>query len=415
MPGLEVRLADPGGMEPVVRGRVFCPGVMVVGRKPTANVVLPSGDEQASRMHFHIELDPSYCRLIDHSEQGTFVNGLLVRIQCDLRHGDLVRASKSVFLVQVLRGGEPAELALSPTILWEPADQPTRAREEEPLPPAPPPTPVELPGYRLLRLLGAGGMGRVWLAEDRGGELVACKVIRPELALHAESCARFRRETNHLRDLTHRHIVGFRDAGESGGLLYLVMEYVDGSSLAELLRQGGPFDIGRAVRLVCQVLEALKEAHNNGVVHRDVKPSNVLVQAGPAGEECRLADFGLAKAYQSASVGTTVTLPGAVGGTLAFAAPEMVTDFRRAGPLADQYGAAATLYCLLAGCPPHDDTRMMELLDSIRKRDAVPLGRHRPDLPEALTVAIHRALDRDPRRRFPTVKALRDALLPYAD
>jgi serine/threonine-protein kinase len=240
-------------------------------------------------------------------------------------------------------------------------------------------------------------------------------LIRPDLALHAQTCARFRREMNHLRELTHRHIVGFREAGESHGLLYLVMEYVDGSSLAELLRQEGPIAVGRAVRLMCQVLDALKEAHNNGVVHRDVKPSNVLVSSGPAGEECRLADFGLAKAYQSADMGAAVTLPGAMGGTFAFAAPEMVTDFRRAGPLADQYGAAATLYCLLAGRPPHVNETMAELLDSIRTQDAAPLGRHRPGLPDALTAAIHRGLDRESRRRFPTVQALCDILLPYAD
>jgi serine/threonine-protein kinase len=87
-----------------------------------------------------------------------------------------------------------------------------------------------------------------------------------------------------------------------------------------LLRNEGPFAVGRAVRLTCQVLEALKEAHNNGVVHRDVKPGNVLVHAGPGGEEVRLADFGMAKAYQNADVGKALTLPGVIGGTLAFAA-----------------------------------------------------------------------------------------------
>src|SRR5208283_21778 len=106
---------------------------------------------------------------------------------------------------------------------------------------------------------------------------------------------RMRRETNHLRDLRHRPIVGFHEAGEFQGLLYLVMEYVRACNLAELLNQPGPFAVGRAVRLACQMLEALKEAHNNGVVHRDVKPSNVLVRPEPSGEECRLADFGMAK------------------------------------------------------------------------------------------------------------------------
>jgi eukaryotic-like serine/threonine-protein kinase len=419
LPELEVVLADSVDQQ-LVRGRVACPGVLLVGRMSTAHVVLPGTDQQAARLHFHIDLQAAHCRLTSHSKQGTLVNGLLIQGQCDLRHGDLVRASQSVFVVQVLRRGEPAELEPGPTVMWQPegdSTSPTEAGAFAPeplLPPPPSPAPVQLPGLRIIRQLGRGGMGTVWLAEDRTGQWVACKLLRPELALNPETCARFRRETNHLRDLRHRHIVGFREAGDFRGMLYLVMDYVDGCNLAELLKQQGPFAPGRAVRLTCQVLEALLEAHNNGVVHRDVKPSNVLVQTGPSGEEIRLADFGMAKAYQSSDI-QVLTLPGVTGGTLAFAAPEMVTDFRRAGPLADQYGAAATLYNLLTGGGLHDSDNVVELLDCIRMRDPIPLSRRRPGLPVALTAVIHRALDRDPRRRFPTVRHLHEALLPYAD
>jgi serine/threonine-protein kinase len=192
------------------------------------------------------------------------------------------------------------------------------------------------------------------------------------------------------------------------------MDYVDGCNLAELLKREGPFDPGRAVRLACQLLEALLVAHNNGVVHRDVKPSNVLVQTGPHGEEVRLADFGMAKAYQATDV-QAVTLPGLAGGTLAFASPEMLTDFRRAGPLADQYGAAATLYNLLTGRGLHDCENVLDLLDHVRTRDPVPLDRRRAGLPAGLAGVVHRALDRDPRRRYPTARHLRDELQPYAD
>jgi serine/threonine-protein kinase len=256
-------------------------------------------------------------------------------------------------------------------------------------------------------------MGTVWLAEDRSGQPVACKLIRPDRALDPDACKRFRRETNHLRDLNHRHIVGFREAGEVHGLLYLVMDYIDGSNLAALLERQGPFPIGRAVRLMCQVLEALGEAHSNCVVHRDVKPSNVLVHAG--GETAYLADFGLAKAYQSADLTQSLTLPGVMGGTLAFAAPEMVTDFRRAGPLADQYGAAATLYTLLTGRHLHDAGTAVHMLDCIRNCDPVPLGQRRPDVPDDLAAVVHRALSRDMKLRFPTIHLLRGALAPYAD
>jgi serine/threonine-protein kinase len=419
-PVTEVLLTDPTDRH-IVHDRVVCPGVLLVGRMTTAHLVLPEADRQASHMHFHIELHPVHCRLTNHSKRGTFVNGLLISTQCDLRHGDLIRAGESVFVVQVLKQGEPVEPTPSATIVWQPTDDTTNPTEEagpteEVAPaPAPLPTQLELPGYRLIRPLGTGGMGTVWLARDRAGDPVACKLIRPELAVNREKCARFRRETNHLRDLTHRHIVGFRDAGEVQGMLYLVMDYVDGPNLAELLKQQGPFAVRRAVRLMCQVLEALREAHNNGVVHRDVKPSNILVHTGPKGEEIRLADFGMAKAYLSADVGQTLTLPGATGGTLAFAAPEMVTDFRRAGPLADQYGAAATLYHLLTGCRLHDTDNAVHLLDCIRNQDPVPLSVRRPELPIALCDAVHRALRRERWLRFPTVRHLYDALSPFAD
>lgn len=127
-----------------------------------------------------------------------------------------------------------------------------------------------------------------------------------------------------------------------------------------------------------------------------------------------MADFGMAKVYQSPDASPTVTLPGVMGGTLAFAAPEMVTDFRQAGPLADQYGAAASLYNLLTAGYPHEAENALLMIDSIRTRDAIPLEHRRADLSDELTDAIHRALDREPRRRFPTIQAFLNQLLPFA-
>jgi len=168
------------------------------------------------------------------------------------------------------------------------------------------------------------------------------------------------------------------------------------------------------VRLIRQVLLALACSHGAGVVHRDVKPSNILVTPGPGGEEARLADFGLAKAYRSADVGSHITLPGTLGGTLAFVAPDQILDFRGAGPLADQYGAAATLYNLLTQRHPHEAASHVELLDRIRHSDPVPLSWRRPGLPAGLEEVLHRALAREPGRRFPTVTAFDQALEPYA-
>jgi serine/threonine-protein kinase len=414
-PDLEVLLTDQAHPAPRVFGRVVCPGKLHVGRKLTADVILPAEDLEASREHFYIELTPEFCRLTNTAERGTFVNNMLVHTQCELRHGHLILAGKSVFRVELLRQGAPVELGPALTMVFQPASDATSLPVEQPAVPPSQPAQLHLPGYRLIRSLGMGGMGTVWLAENRAGKEVACKVIRPDRALDPETCARFRREASHLRDLSHRHIVGFREAGEYQGLLYLAMDYIPGSNLAELLRREGRFAVGRAVRLVCQLLEALGEAHGNGVVHRDVKPSNILMHTSAGnGEEVRLADFGLAKMYQSNDMVMSLTLPGVAGGTLAFASPEMLTDFRLAGPLSDQYGAAATLYNLLTNCYLHNAGNAVQMLDCIRHCDAVPLEQRRPELPAELTAAIHRAVNREPRLRFPTVGALRAALAPYA-
>jgi serine/threonine-protein kinase len=412
---LEVLLTDQAQPRPHILGRVVCPGRIVVGRASTADVVLPRDDTQASRQHFNIELTPEFCRLTNTTRLGTLVNGMVVNTQCDLRHGDLIKAGKSVFQIELRRRGAPVELGPAPTMVFQPAGDATSLSEEQPAAPPSLPLHPQLPRYRMIRPLGTGGNGTVWLAENQAGQEVACKVIRPDRALDPESCARFRREASHLRDLGHPHIVGFREAGESGGLLYLVMDYIPGSNLAELLRREGRLAVGRAVRLVCQVLEALGEAHGNGVVHRDVKPSNILVHSAAGhGEAARLADFGLAKMYQSTDAVMSLTQPGVAGGTLAFASPEMLTDFRLAGPLSDQYGAAATLYNLLTNCFLHDAANAVQMLDSIRQADAVPLEQRRPGLSAELTTAIHRAVNREPRLRFPTVGALRLALVPFA-
>jgi serine/threonine-protein kinase len=412
---LTLLLLDAGHPDQPVRGRIVCPGRLTVGRARSCGVVLDRDDHTASAFHFSIDLGPGHCLLLNESQHGTFVNSMLVHSQCDLRYGDLIRAGQAALRVELRRGDEPAELPSSVTVAY--SQPPGLTTTVGPAPAAPgiePPSALQFQGYRLIDNLGEGGMGTVWLAEDRAGRPVALKVIRPELALDHQTCTRFRRETAHLRDLTHPHIVGFRDSGEAGGLLYLVMEYVPGFSLGKLLEQQGPFAVGRAVRLTGHVLLALAYSHAAGVVHRDVKPSNILVTAGASGEEARLADFGLAKAYRSADVSAQVTLPGAMGGTFAFVAPDQLLDFRGAGPLADQYGVAATLYNVLTNRLPHEAATTVELLDRIRQNDAVPLSRRRADLPEGLVEVVHRALARDPRQRFPTITAFHQALQPFA-
>jgi serine/threonine-protein kinase len=258
-------------------------------------------------------------------------------------------------------------------------------------------------------------MGVVYRAtREADGATVALKTILPAVRPTPESVARFLREAEILKGLAHPHIVPFRELGEANGLLYFAMDFVPGTDAGRLLKGQGPLPVGRAVGLLCQALLALGYAHGRGFVHRDVKPANLLVTEAGGREEVRVADFGLARAYQASRL-SGLTVSGVPAGTPSFMAPEQVLDFRGVKPPADQYAVAATLYTLLTGEPVYgraDSPR--EAFKRILQDDPVPIRSRRADLPAALAEAIHRALARAPEARFADVAGLRQALLPFA-
>jgi serine/threonine-protein kinase len=268
-----------------------------------------------------------------------------------------------------------------------------------------------VPGYELLEEVGRGGMGVVYKARRLAdGQVVAVKMVTPEVAPQAALLARFQRETGILRNLTHPHIVSFHEAGEAGGLLYFVMEYVDGPCGSALVKRHGPFAPPRVVTLGCQLLDALAHAHLQGFVHRDVKPGNVLLACSEGREVLKLADFGLGRAYQASAM-SGLTVAGTAGGTPAYMPPEQVLDFRAARPAADQYAAAATLYYLLTGQTIYEPApTTMELMMRILHSEPIPLRQPGPPLPARLGEVLRRALARDPRHRFPDVLGMRNAL-----
>jgi serine/threonine-protein kinase len=273
--------------------------------------------------------------------------------------------------------------------------------------------PQPIPNFRLIRELGRGAMGVVYLALDAADDLVALKALLPAVAGTGVQVERFFREAEILQKLKHPHIISFRAMGEANGALYFAMDYVPGIDVGRAMRSAGAMPIGRAVRLICQLLEALEYAHGLGFVHRDVKPANILlVNEGPD-EQVKLADFGLARVYQESQL-SGLTLAGDCGGTIPFMAPEQITQFRAAKPQADLFSAAATLYHLLTGkytydFPVHPDQCLVLILNE----DPVPIRSRRPDLPSSLSKVIHRGLLRDPAKRFADARAMRKALLPF--
>jgi serine/threonine-protein kinase len=239
------------------------------------------------------------------------------------------------------------------------------------------------------------------------------KTIKPAVAGTSKQIDRFLREADILRALRHPNIVAFREMGDAAGTLYFAMDYVPGRNAGEILQAEGPMGVSRAVRLMCPVLEALDFAHSQGFVHRDVKPANVLVTDEGGTETTKLADFGLARLYHSSHL-SGLTLTGEVGGTLAFMAPEQITNFREAKPAADQYAAAATLYNLLTGCDVYDFPKKREqAFLMILEREPVAIRKRRRELPLDLARIIHRAFKKDPEKRFANAKAMRMALLKF--
>jgi tRNA A-37 threonylcarbamoyl transferase component Bud32 len=258
----------------------------------------------------------------------------------------------------------------------------------------------ELAGYRIERLLGRGGMSVVYLAEDtRLRRRVALKLLAPELAEDERFRERFLRESRLAASLDHPNVIPIYEAGEAGGVLFIAMRYVEGSDLKRLLEQEGRLEPARAIAILSQVANALDEAHGHGLVHRDVKPGNVLLAAH---EHVYLSDFGLTKQTGSES-GLTET--GHFMGTANYVSPEQV-DREPATAASDQYALGCVLYECLAGEPPYPSESLMGVLYSHASAPVPSLHQQRPELPESIDRVTARALAKKPEQRYPSCRQL---------
>ncbi len=289
-------------------------------------------------------------------------------------------------------------------------------------PPLPSPTLPQVPDCEVLSLLGSGGMGKVYKARQLSlKRLVAVKMILAGVEPAGEETGRFRVEAEAVARLQHPNIVRIFEIGEAQGCPYLVLEYVDGGSLADRL-DSGPLPPDQAAALVATLARAIHFAHQQHVIHRDLKPSNVLL-AGDGSP--RIGDFGLAKLLAgdgslsqsgNRSPGPALTVSGSVLGTPSYMAPEQADGRnRQIGPRTDVYGLGAILYECLTGQPPFAGANLLETLERVRSEAPVAPRRHYPELPVDLQTICLKCLAKEPEQRYASAAALAEDLERYLE
>jgi serine/threonine-protein kinase len=262
--------------------------------------------------------------------------------------------------------------------------------------------------YTIEGEIGRGGMGVVYRARDeRLHRRVAIKVLPPELAFQKDIRERFTREAQTAAKLSHPHIVPIHDVGEGEGLVYFVMGYVDGESVGGRLKRRGPLPVEEARRIMKETADALSAAHALSVIHRDIKPDNILLE-GTRGR-VMVTDFGIAKALSAAS-GATLTGAGIAIGTPSYMSPEQAAGEREIDGRSDLYSLGIVAYQMLTGELPFSAPTVAGILMKQITEPAPMVTSQRHDVPEDLSLAVSRCLEKDPANRWPTADALRRSL-----
>ena len=264
--------------------------------------------------------------------------------------------------------------------------------------------------YVVLDKIGAGGMGLVLKARHRAQpRIVALKLLPPSFSRDRAAVIRFRREASAVAKFRHPNIVSAIDSGETHGLLFLVMEFVDGRDLAKTVKEKGPLSVVQAIDCIIQAARGLQEAHYHGIVHRDIKPANLLLDSTGT---VKVLDLGLARVSQAQQLGSAdgseadLTVSGSIVGTVDYMSPEQAYDPRTADGRSDIYSLGCTLHYLLTGKAPYGGQTFMERLLGHRERPVPSLCAARRDVPEVLDAAFGSLVAKSPEGRPQTMAAV---------
>ncbi|MBX9584456.1 MAG: protein kinase, partial [Gemmataceae bacterium] len=267
--------------------------------------------------------------------------------------------------------------------------------------------------YKVLERLGSGGMAHVFLCEHTlMRRRVAVKVLPVAKAADKANLERFYREARAVAAVDHPNIVRAYDIDQDDHLHFLVMEYVDGTNLQELVKRFGPLDVTRACHYVAQSAVGLQHAHDNGLIHRDVKPGNLLLDRAGA---VKVLDLGLARFFHDTEDHLTRQYDDAILGTADYLSPEQAEDSHAVDIRTDVYSLGATLYYLLAGKPPFPDGTIPQKLIWLRSREPAPVRELRPEVPDGLAAVVARMMAKNPADRYATPAEVAQALAPWTD
>jgi formylglycine-generating enzyme required for sulfatase activity/tRNA A-37 threonylcarbamoyl transferase component Bud32 len=277
-----------------------------------------------------------------------------------------------------------------------------------------PPELAENPQYEILRELGRGGMGVVYLARNKlMDRLEVLKVLNKEMLERKGTYDRFLREVRAAARLAHPNVVGAYSAVQVGHLLVFAMEYVEGYDLSQLVKSRGPLPVAKACYFVHQAALGLEHAHERGMVHRDIKPGNLMLMRQGQRGIIKILDFGLAKASSENPIDGGLTREGQMLGTPHYISPEQTVDAQNADIRADIYSLGCTLYYLLTGGPPFDGKSLLDILTGHQSMEARPLNLVRPEVPVELAAVVGKMMAKDRERRYQTPAEVAEALKPF--
>lgn len=317
---------------------------------------------------------------------------------------------------KVVRKDGPAGKATNPASQDTLASDPPET-SEGPLPAKktpPPETPNSsekaastLGDYKLLKKLGQGGMGSVYKAQHvETGDIVALKVLSKELAAKGNFVQRFLREARAMEKLDHPNVLRSLGTGNAKGFHFLAMELVDGGSVEGWLKKLGRFSVGDALHILLKTCEAMQHAHDKSIIHRDIKPDNILLTKDGV---IKVADLGLAK---DTDEDVSLTKTGAGAGTPIYMAPEQARDVKHVDVRVDIYALGVMLYVFLTGKPPFEGNTLVELITAKEKGKFEPMRRHNDEVPSKLDLIVDKMIAKDPKFRYASCQEVIDEITP---